>query len=822
MRKDFLHAARGLWQSPVFALTAILTIALGIGASTAIFSVANGVLLRPLPYKDPDRLVIGWVEFRTRHQLDATFSYDNFADLKAAAPMIQDAALIFTGRGSVQVEDGSSQQLSYGVATPNLFRVLGAHIIAGRDFNDEDGAPQQADAAATPGAPVARAPIMAIISYEYWRKRFGSNPNILGHSIGSRPQDPIVVGVLAPGFEMLFPPNANVEHAPDAWYSARFVYDQAQRNSLGFRMIGRMGPGASIEQAQAQADASSSDLRNKYTMEKATDYHVRLEPMKKNIVAEVQPAILALMGAVIFLLLIACTNVANLLMVRSSLRERELSVRTALGASRWRLMRQMLAESIVIAGCGTVVGIGLAALGIHQLIVMGPANLPRLGSIAIDPEVLAFSVAAGLIAAAIFGVVPALRASRPDVMQVLRGSGRTASLGGGKVLRNAAVVIEVALSFVLLIGSGLMIRSFVALQHVDLGYDPRHVLTFLLPTGLGNGQEGRRAFMHDVQTRLQGLPGILGASAASPFPLDGRFNPLRWGKEDAQADPSRFQAADCELVMPGYFETMKTRLIEGRTFTEDDNDPKRNVVVIDEVLAKKAFPHESAVGKRILIRLRTPEAEFVEVIGVVAHERESSIAQEGREQYYLTDGFAGSHRADRWAIRTSGDPAHFAGAVRAEIAKIDAHLPVFELQPMDVLIDKAQAGTKFQLLLIGVFAAIAVLLAGVGLYGVLSTMVRQRTSEIGVRMALGAGPARIFNLVIGHGLRLSAAGIGLGMLAALGLTRVMSTMLVGVKASDPTTYLSMAALFFAITAIACWMPGRRAASLDPLVALRDE
>jgi predicted permease len=378
------------------------------------------------------------------------------------------------------------------------------------------------------------------------------------------------------------------------------------------------------------------------------------------------------------------------------------------------------------------------------------------------------------------------------------------------------------LSFVLLIGSGLMLRSFVALQHIDCGYDPQGLLTLLVQGGRGNTPAERAAFVHDLQSRLAAMPGVQSVSAANPFPLDGRFNPLRWGKEDAQADPSKFQAADCELVLPGYFETMKTRLIDGRTFTDADNDPKRNVVVIDEVLAKKAFPHESAVGKRLLIRLRTPEAEFVEVIGVVAHERQSSLAQEGREQYYLTDGFAGHGRANRWAIRTGGDPGHFVAAVRAEIAKVDPHLGVFEVQPMDVLVDKAGAGTRFSLMLIGVFAAIAVLLAGVGLYGVLSTMVRQRTSEIGVRMALGAGPSRIFNLVIGHGLRLSAAGIGLGILAALALTRVMSTMLVGVKATDPVTYGAMAVLFFAVTALACWIPGRRAAGLDPLVALRDE
>jgi predicted permease len=484
-------------------------------------------------------------------------------------------------------------------------------------------------------------------------------------------------------------------------------------------------------------------------------------------------------------------------------------------------MRQMLAESLVIAGCGTAVGLGLARLGIQQLIVMGPTNLPRLDSIAIDPVVLAFSAAAGLAAAMIFGLVPALRASRPDVMQVLRGSGRTASLGGGRVFRNAAVVIEVALSFVLLIGSGLMFRSFVALQHIDPGYDPRGVLTFLLAGNRGRTNVERTAFAHDLQSRLAAMPGVQSVSAASPFPLDGRFNPLRWGKEEAMADPSKFQAADCEIVLPGFFKAMHTKLIDGRTFTDADNDPKRNVVVIDEMLAKKAFPNESAVGKRILIRLRTPEAEFVEVIGVVAHTRETTLAQEGREQYYLTDAFAFG-QVDRWAVRTSGNPAHFAAAVKAELAKVDPHLAMFEVRPMDVLVDQSEAGTRFSLMLIGVFAAIAVLLAAVGLYGVLSTVVRQRTSEIGVRMALGAAPARIFGLVIGHGLRLSAAGIGLGLLAALALTRVMSTMLVGVKASDPVTYLAMAALFFAIAAMACWLPGRRAAGLDPIVALRDE
>ena len=613
-------------------------------------------LMRPLPYKDPDRLVLPWVEMRARHQFDATFSADGMFDLRKGAPMFEDIAAIFTSREVVHAEDGTMEQVGRGIVTPNFFRMLGAPMVIGRDFEEADGTPQPpADPAARPGVAPARLPQICILSYEYWQRRYGRDPNVVGRTIDGGRE--VVAGVLQPGFALLLPPSANVERAPDIWLAARLRYDQSERHNIGFRLVGRLKAGATIDQAQSQAEVVAADERRIDLIERSADYHIRLEPMHQSIVAEVRPTILALLGAVIFLLLIACVNVANLLMVRASLKERELSVRTALGASRGRLMRQMLAESLVIAGCGTVVGLGLARLGIHQLIVMGPTNLPRLGSIAIDPAVLAFSAAAGLAAAMIFGLVPALRASRPDVMQVLRGSGRTASLGGGRALRNAAVVVEVALSFVLLIESGLMFRSFVALQHIDLGYDPQHVLTLLLPTGLGGGAAGRKAFMHGVQTRLAGMPGVLAASAAQPFPLDGRFNPLRWGKEDAQADPSKFQAADCETVMPGYFETMRIRLIEGRTFTDADNDETRNVVVIDEMLAKKAFPRESAIGKRILIRLRTPEAEFVEVIGVVAHLRESSIAQEGREQYYLTDGFAGHHRADRWAIRTEGDPA---------------------------------------------------------------------------------------------------------------------------------------------------------------------
>ena len=825
--KDLLYAARSLAKSPVFLVTAVLTIALGIGAGTAIFSVTNAVLLRPLPYKDPERLVIACGDMRKRNVKGFPFSNAEYFDLREAAKnTFQDFSGVFTFRGPVLRGDGTPEQVHIGVVTTNFFRLLGAKIHVGRDFEDADGQPQQAPASGAANAtPPQQLPTIAILSYEYWQRRFGGDTSILGQSIkpaggGAGPQ---IVGVLAPRFELLFPPDANLERLPDLWIAGRLAYDAADRNNVSLQVVGRLKNGITLDRAQADADAFSQDQQRQFTILKTSDWHVRLVPMQQHLVAEVKPAILALMGAVIFLLLIACSNVANLLLVRASLRERELAVRTALGGSRWRLVRQMLAEALLLSVCGSVLGLALAWIGIHELLVIAPANLPRLDAIKIDPVVLAFTALAGLAAAAIFGVVPALRASRPDVMHVLRSSGRTAGLGAGRLLRNGVVIAEVALSFVLLIGSGLMFRSFLELQRINPGFDSHRLLTFLLVGGRGGREpEQRAAFQREIQQGLSQLGGVESVTAAIPFPLAGGFSPIRWGLEPALADPSKFQAADLQIVLPGYFEAMHVPLIEGRTFTEADNAPTKKVVIIDRSLASKAFPNQSAVGKRILERAITPEAEWAEVIGVVGHQREESLATPGREQIYLVDGFFGHGAASYWAIRTTGDPAKYGEAVRGAMAKIDPQSVITDLQPMDVLVDKAQAGTRFSLLLIGVFAVIAALLAGVGLYGVLATVVRQRSPEIGVRMALGATPASVFRLMIGQGLRLSAAGIALGLLAALGLTRVMISMLVGVKPTDPITYAAMVAIFLVIAAFASWIPARRAATLDPTRALRDE
>jgi predicted permease len=511
-------------------------------------------------------------------------------------------------------------------------------------------------------------------------------------------------------------------------------------------------------------------------------------------------------------------------LVRASLRERELSVRAALGGSRWQLILPVLTEASLLAVAGTVLGLVLAEIGIYGLRAYAPTDLPRFENIQINGFVLGFTAFVCLAATALFGMIPAWRASRPGIANLLRGSGRNAGLLGGSTLRNSVVVVEVALSFVLLVGSGLMFRSFFDLQRIDPGFDAHRLLTFEVDGARqpGDTPEKRAVAVRQIHDRLSAVPGVESVAASFPFPLAGGFSPIRWGTGEALADAGKFQAADNQLVLPGYFEAMRVPLLAGRTFTDQDNLPGRNVVVVDDLLARKAFPGESAVGRRILIRLRTPEPEWVEIIGVVAHQRESSLAEMGREQLYFTDAFLGSGVVNSWAIRTSNDPGAYGSAVRNAMKDLNARILVTDMKPVDVLVNEAQASTRFSLVLIGAFALIAGLLAAVGLYGVLSTAVRQRTAEIGVRMTLGAEPTRIFQLVVGHGFRLTVFGIAAGLIAAFALTRLMAAMLVGVRATDPATFVCMTALFLLIGFLASWLPARRAAALDPVLALREE
>ena len=824
---DLLFAGRTLRKSPVFALTAAITIALGVGASTAIFSVTNAVLLRPLPYKNPDQLVIIPTDMRNRGVKDFPWSNANFIDMREATKNeFQGLAGVFTFPITLTGEDGMPERVHAGVVTTNYFRLVGAGIAFGRDFSDDDGQPQPPPPApgTQPAATPVLLPIMAIISYEYFQRQFGSNPAVVGQSLNKgKPFSPRIVGVLAPHFQIYFPPSSDLEASPDIWLANRLGYDAAQRNGVSMRVIGRLQPGVTIGQAQAASDQVAAEARKHFTIENTAGYAIRVEPMRQHLVSEVRPAILALMGAVIFLLLIACANVANLLLVRGSLRERELAIRTAIGASRWDLARQILSEALLLAAIGALGGLGLAWLGIHELLAIAPAQLPRLDTIRIDSTVLIFTVILSLIAAAIFGLAPAWRAARPDVMIVLRGTSRSEGLASGGLSRKIVVGLEVALAYVLLIGSGLMVRSFLELQRVDPGFSPRGLLTFQVQSDrFLQKPEERAVATRQIEEHLRSIPGVQSVTASNPFPLTGGYSPIRWGTEEALTDASRYKAVDPLIVLPGYFETMHTPLLEGRTFTEEDNQPGHTQVVIDKILADRAYPGQSPIGKRILIRIQTPEPVWVEIIGVVAHQRGVSLTEPGREQVYFTDAYIGAGATDHWAIRTGSDPSKYANDVRAALKVFDPHLLITDMLPMDDVMEKAQAGTRFSLLLIGSFAVIAALLAGVGLYGVLATVVRQRTSEIGVRMALGAQSGNIFQLVVGQGLRLAGIGVIAGLFGAFAVTREMSSMLVGIKATDPATFVTMAVVFFVIAALASWLPASRASSLDPIVALRDE
>jgi putative ABC transport system permease protein len=818
--KELGFAIRALRKSPAFTLTAVATIALGIGASTAIFSVVNAVLLRPLPYHDPDRLVLIWGDLTARDVFDFPMPPGDLYDLRQQA-ILEETGAIVTGRQTLARDDGEPELIRAAFVTPGFFRLLGGRIQLGRDFVDTDGTPQAPPA--TPGAPPPEPlPTFAILSHEAWQNRFGADPGIIGRRLDFGGNSAEVVGVLAPGFEVLFPPQAEIERRPEVYTAMRLDLENGSRINVFLRVIGRIKPGETIEQAQGKINTLVADLRQRFPIKETAGLRWRVEPMHADLTADVRPVILALMGAVGFVLLIACANVANLLLVRASARERELAVRAALGGTRWRLLRQVMLESLVIAGGGALLGIGLALAGIRLLSALGPRDLPRLDEVSLHPVVLGFTLLASLIAAVLFGAVPALRASRVNVADVLRAGGRHSGLIGSRLLSSSVVVAEVALAFVLLVGSGLMVRTFVALIQADPGYDPNGVLTFQLPNLGQRNPEARAAFVTDLKQRLAVLPGVQAVSAVGPLPLDGTTSNVRWGTEAAAADPNLFQQANLHAVLPGYFAAMRTRLIDGRVFTEADDIPGLRLVIVDRRLAQKAFPGESAVGKRLLMRTGGPEPEWFEIIGVVEHQRHETLASDGREAVFLPNGFFNFGAANRWIVRTAGDPNLLVQPVRSTIQALDRSLAIADLQPMQAYVDQARAPTRFSLVLIGGFAVIAVVLAAVGLYGVLATLVRQRTAEIGVRMAFGAPRRNILGLVVGRGMRLSGLGLVIGVVTALAVTRVMGTMLVGVKATDPITFGAMIVLFFGIAGLACWVPARRAAGLDPNVALREE
>ncbi len=803
--RDVLFAARTLRKNPAFAITAIATLALGIGATTAIFSVANAVLLRPLPYDEPDRLAIIWGELRSRNVSDWTFAPGDLKDLMDQGTLFEGIAAVRTGTAPLIVEGSPPQEIRTAFATHNIFHVLGVRIARGRNFAAEDGRPNPFVQPPAPGQsqaapqvpPPPPLPGIALLSHEFWERQYGSDPSIVGKNIQIGGGAPVnVVGVLGPGVELHFPPRAGLERRPDVWISARINYEaDVARNNVGWYPIGRMKPGVTLAAANNQVDQVARGLWERFPLKKTVGLYFRAQGMKDDVVVSVKPTIRALMGAVMFVLLIACANVANLLLVRVSGRERELAVRAAMGGSSWALTRQLLAESLVLSFAGGVLGLAFAWAGVKLLLKLAPDNLPRIDSVAIDPWVLGFTMAACVVSAVIFGLVPAIRASRPQLADVLRAGGRGTTGGHGVLLRRSVVVAEVALSFVLLVGCGLMIRSAIALNRVYPGFEANGLLTFRLGNLRTRSPQEFEAKVATIRQRLGAIPGVRGVTQATQLPLDASPSSGRWGREEARADPSKYQQGQFHFVPVGYFGTMRARIIAGRDFDASDEVPGARTMIIDEIAAVQAFPNESAVGKTLLARPGGPDAEPYTVVGVVKHLRHTTFVGEENESIYFQGRFGNS-----WLVRTNADPNSIAGPVRAALREVDPQLLVTEVAPLSENVSRAMAPTRFALGLISVFAALAAALAAIGLYGVLASLVRQRASEIGVRMAFGAQPSSIFRLIIGQGMVLSVVGVVAGLIGAFWLTRAMGKMLVSVTPTDPVTFASMTALFFGIAA----------------------
>ena len=816
---DTKYAFRTLVKNPGFALVAIVTIGLGIGANTAIFSVVRTVLLQPLPYEDADELVILWGEMRNRGVTHFPHSPPDYRDYQTQADLLDDLAGVFTFQSSI-TGDGEPTQIDVGFVTWNFFSVLGVQPVVGRDFIEEDAIPNEPGA--LPGAP-GTLPGIAILSHSLWLQRYGSDANVVGRTIelGGAPSQ--IVGVMPPGFELLMPASAVLESNVDLWFANRIDYANAPRNNVSLRLVGRLRDDTSADQLQSQIDRIAAGLAADDQVKATAGYAVRVEEMKADVTAEVRPVLIALFGAVVFVLLIACANVSNLLLVRASGRDREFAVRAAVGGSRGRLIRQMLIESGLLALAGALVGLLLAYAGIQLLLSLQPGDLPRIDQVRIDAPVLGFTLLAAVTAALLFGMIPAVQASRFELADSLKERGQAGSSRGRALIRNGVIVGEVALSLVLLIGAGLMVRSFVALNNVSPGFDTDGVLTFraIVPFARYPNATDRLNFQRELQRRLESLPGVERASTGFPLPLTGNLFNGRYGTEEALTDPEAFRQAAYRVVMPGYFEAMGTRLSAGRVFSEADFADSARVVVIDEKLAQNLWPNGSAIGERFLIRATTPEPEWVEVIGVVEHQRAESLASEGMETVYFTDRYIGAF-GGTWVLKTGVEPLGLVSAVRTELEALDADIPLADVRLMADYVDEAMSSTRFALTLIGVFGVIALILASIGLYGVLSYVVRQRTAEIGVRLAFGAETGSILKLVVGQGLTLAGAGIVLGLVIAIPLTGVMESLLVGVEPTDPLTFASISGIFALVAMLACYVPARRATNVDPVTALREE
>ncbi len=796
--QDIRYAARSLRRSPGFTIVAVLTLALGIGANAAIFSVVNGVLLRPLAYANPDRLVMVWGH--NENIGNETASLPDFKDWRERNTVFEGMAAVANTRFDV-TGDGEPERVDAALATADFFRVLGVAPALGRAFNANEE---------TSGRDR-----VVVLSHGYWERRFGSRADAVGRTITLSGLPYTVVGVAPAGFRFGNP--------SEMWAPLRTDTTRGRRADF-LTVVARLKPGTTLDQAQAQMTTIGRALEAQYPASNA-GWRPELVSLKEQLVGDVRPALLVFMGAVGLVLLIACANVANLMLMRAAAREREMAIRAALGAGRKRIIRQMLTESTLVALLGGALGLLLAVWGVSSLGVAQSTSIPRLDESGVDGRVLVFTLALCLGTGLLFGLAPALRLVSGRTQESLREGARGASGGVGvQRLRGALVLGEVALALVLLVGAGLLIRSFDRLSSVNPGFDSHSVISaqIVLPRVRYAESNNQLAFFDQLLQTTRALPGVESVALTSDAPLAGGGSYLSFevaGRSPAAANA--VQDAEVLVTGPDYFRTLRIPLRSGRTFTARDDARASRVAVINSAMARRYWPGGDPIGARITLGDPADSSSWRTVVGVVGDVRQNALNDDPYPQLFLPLAQT-PQRAMLLLARTTGNPTSLAGPIRRAATALDADLPVSDIRTLDERLDQSMAQPRVSMILLGVFALMALVLAAVGIYGVLSYTVTQRTRELGIRMALGAESNSVMRLVVGQAMAPAIIGVLVGLAGALGATRLMSSLLFGVSATDPVTFIAVALFLLAVAAIAAWVPALRATRVDPLIALRAE
>ena len=800
--QDLRYGARMLLNRPYFTVIAILTLALGIGANTAIFSVVNAVLLRALPYPASDRLVV--LAEKTKDGRRMGVAYLNYVDWREQAKSFTEMAG-FRGDAFNLTGVDKPVRLRGRMVSRSFFQLLGVQPQLGRLFAEEDDR--------------QGAPRTTVLSHGLWRENFGGDPAIVGKTISLNADTYTVIGVMPPGFEFFRQDDLFVALGPTLTEQSG---DLDRGNHSGMNVLARLRDGVSIEQARAEMDTIAAQLERAYPNTNSGNGTFTYSLLDRY-ASDVSQTLWVLLGAVGFVLLIACVNVANLLLVRAAERQKEIAIRLALGAARWRITRQLLTESVLLAFLSGAAGLLLGVWMTEGLLRLAPEGIPRLSQTRLDATVLLFTLGVSLVTGVLFGLLPAWQSSRHDLHTALKEGGRTSMGSGRERMRKALIVAEVALSFILLIGAGLMLRTVHQLTNVDPGFSAENLLTmqFILPAKPYD-EPRRRVFYNECLARIEALPGVRAAAFTFSLPIDGSNWNSVFIAEDKPVPPrAELPSSAFTPVSTNYFKAMGNRLQQGRVFTEADTADKPAVTVINETLARRLWPGENPIGKRLKQGWPETRSPWREVIGVIADVKLEGVDQPTPLQSYLPLAQE-SPRFLTLVLRTDGNPLNLAATAEQTIHSIDRDLPVFGVRSMDQLLGNAIARQRLTLVLLVGFGLLALLLAAVGIYGVISYSVSQRTRELGIRIALGASASDVLRLIVGQGMKLTLAGIALGLLSAFVVTRWMETLLFGVRATDPLTFSVIAPLLTVVALLACWLPARRATKVDPMVALRDE